>query len=76
VTAANGTTGITLPTGSHWGCIQIMSQVTGAANTLRVYGHNSDNDTINGAAADVAYVQMAGTSISYCTVNGTGWTTY
>lgn len=76
VTGANGTKAITLPTGSDIGCINIMSQTTGATNVLNVYGHNSDNDTINGAAADAVYVQMAGTSLTYCTTNGVAWFTY
>jgi hypothetical protein len=76
VTGANGTVAITLPTGSNLGCIQIMTEVTSAANTLLVFGHNSDNDTINGAAADAVYTQMAGTSLKYCTADGVAWLTY
>lgn len=76
VTAADAAKGVTLPTGAIATCVRIMSQVTAAANTLSVYGHNSDNDTINGAAADAAYVQMAGTSLVYCTADGTAWFTY
>jgi hypothetical protein len=76
VTGSNGTVAITLPTGSQPGCITIMSEVTGASNTLLVFGHNSDDDTINGAAADAVYTQMAGTSLKYCTVNGVAWLTY
>lgn len=76
VSASDGTKGVTLPTGSAVTCVRVMSQVTAAANTLKVYGHNSDNDTINGAAADAAYVQMAGTALTYCTPDGIAWKTY
>ncbi len=76
ITAADGAKGITLTQAAAGTCFRVMSQVTGATNTLLVYGHNSDNDTINGAAADAAYVQMAGTSLTYCTADGTAWFTY
>lgn len=77
VTGADGTKGVTLPqtaTGGSFYCHSIMSQVVGS--NLKVYGHNSDNDTINGGAADAVYVQLGGTTIDYCTTNGTDWTTY
>jgi FtsP/CotA-like multicopper oxidase with cupredoxin domain len=76
VTASDGVKGVRLPSGSFATCIQIMSQPTGASNTLLVYGHSSDNDTINGGAADAAYTQMAGTSLVYCTSDGVAWFTY
>ncbi len=76
VTASDGAKGVTLPTGGTATCVQVMSQTTGASNTLLVYGHNSDNDTINGGSIDAAYTQMAGTSLVYCTSDGVAWFTY
>lgn len=74
ITGANGTTAITLTQGGAGTCIRIMNQV--AASALNVFGHNSDNDTINGAAADAVYAQAGGTSLVYCTADGTAWFTY
>lgn len=74
VTAANGTTAVTLPTGSTSTCVRIMSQVVGS--NLNVFGHNSDNDTINGGSADAVYAQLGGTALDYCTADGVAWFTY
>ncbi len=76
VTAANGTTAITLPTGAVADCVRVMSQVILETSVLNVFGHNSDNDTINGGAADAVYAQKPGTSLVYCTADGTNWFTY
>ncbi len=73
---ANGTLAVTLPTGSVATCVKIMAQSATITNTLKVYGNNSDNDTINGGIADAVYVQLAGTSLTYCTANGVAWFTY
>lgn len=74
VTGVDGTKGITLPSGSVQACVRVMSQ--DVTNVLFVYGHNSDNDTINGAAADASYTHAIGTSLVYCTADGTAWFTY
>ncbi len=76
VSGANGTKAITLPTSALPMCIRINSQVTGASNTLAVFGHASDSDTINGATGASGYVQMAGTTINYCAADGATWLTY
>ncbi len=73
VTAANGTTGVCLPTTtSVTTCVQIMNQ---AASALKVYPLDADNGTVNGGGSDVAYSQVAGTSLTYCNAS-TAWTTY
>ncbi len=72
-TAANGTTGITLTQGGAGTCFRVMNM---SASALKVYGHNSDNDTINGGSADAVYSQVAGSSLTYCTADGTAWLTY
>jgi len=74
VTGANGTAGITLLTGALPGCISVYSSAITSA--LNVFGHNSDDDTIAGAAADAVFVQTARTRVKYCTVNGVAWLTY
>jgi hypothetical protein len=74
VTAADGTKAITLPTGALPGCVNIFSSAVTQA--LNVFGHNSDNDTIAGAAADAVFVQTARTRVKYCTVDGIAWLTY
>lgn len=76
VTASDGTKGVTLPTGSTATCVRIMSQPVLVTSVLNVYGHNSDNDTINGAAADAVYAQIAGSSLTYCTADGVAWFSY
>lgn len=73
VTAADGTKGVQLPSGSAVHAVRLMSQT---ASALKVYGNNFDDDTINGGAADAAYSQAAGTSLLYQTANGTAWFTY
>lgn len=73
VTGADGTKAICLPTGSYPGCIRIMSSAVTSA--LDVFGNNSDNDTIAGAAADAVFVQTARTSLKYCTADGVAWLT-
>lgn len=74
VTAADGTKGAQLPAGSGARRIRVMNQVI--ASVLKVYGNNSDNDTVNGGAADAAYSQAGGTSLIYATSDGTNWFTY
>lgn len=79
VTGNNSIVGVALPTGSIAQCMRIMAQVAptlAALNTLLVYGSNSDNDTVNGGAADAAYAQAGGTSLTYCTTNGVAWTSH
>lgn len=76
ITGCDGTKGITLTQAGTGTCIRIMAQDSTVTNTCKVYGHNSDNDTINGGAADAAYTQVAGTSLTYCNSNGTDWFTY
>lgn len=74
VTAADGTRGATLPTGSVARCVRVMNRVN--ASVLNMYGDNGENDTINGGAADAVFAQAGGTSLVYCTSNGTDWLTY
>jgi hypothetical protein len=74
VTGADGTVGITLPTGALSGCIEVFSSAITSA--LKVYGHNSDDDTIAGGAADAVFAQTARTKVRYCTVDGIAWLTY
>ncbi len=81
ISGNDNSTGVTLPTGSSADCMQIMARVIpdilgGADNALLVFGHNSDNDTINGQAADTAYFQAGGTSVTYCTTDGVAWFSY
>lgn len=74
ITGCDGTKGVTLTQGLT--CLRIMAADSTVTNTCKVYGHNSDNDTINGGAADAAYVQIAGSSLVYCTADATAWFTY
>lgn len=74
VTGADATVGITLMTGAAPGCVSIFSSAITSA--LKVYGHNSDDDTIAGGAGDAVFVQTARTRVKYCTVNGVDWLTY
>lgn len=74
VTGADGTKGVTLPTGSTGNCFSIHNR--GAA-ALPVYGHNSDDDTINGGSADASVSMPAFTKAIFCLeTNATAWTTY
>lgn len=72
VTAADGTKGVTLPSGSSSTCVRVMSQVVGSV--LKVYG--LANDTVNGGSANAAYSQLGGTALDYCTSDGVAWFSY
>ncbi len=74
--ACDGTKGITLTQGGAGTCFTIMAVSSTSTNICKVYGHNSDNDTINGGAADAVYNHIAGASLLYCTADGTAWLTY
>lgn len=74
VTGADGTKGVTLPSGSGQRCIR-MRNVSNTSD-LNVYGHNSDNDTIEGGAADAVFVLKAAAAAVFCSSNGTDWLTY
>ncbi len=76
VTGADGTKAITLPTGSDAECIRIHSVVNTNTAYLPVFGHVSDDDTINGAAADAVFTMGAGADVMFCTTDGIAWTTY
>lgn len=74
VTTSVANDGVTLRAGTEPGC-QMISNIS--ANALRVYGHNSDNDTIDGGSADVHVTQAASAkSVWYCTTNGVAWTSF
>lgn len=80
VTAADATVAVTLPTGGSSttyipGCINIQSTVNTNTAYLPVFGNNSDNDTINGAAADAVFTMGAGASVTFCTIDGVAWLT-
>jgi hypothetical protein len=80
VTGANATTAVCLPTGGSAStyipmCINIQSTVNTNTAYLPVFGNNSDNDTINGAAADAVYTMGAGASVTFCTIDGVAWLT-
>lgn len=76
VTGADGTKGVTLPTGGSSttyapGCISIYPSTITAA--LDVFPNNSDNDTINGGSADAVFIQTARTRTKYCSADGVAW---
>lgn len=73
VTGGSGTNGVTLTQGGAGSCLRIMNA---SSSAVLVYGHNSDNDTINGGAADAAFTHPANASLTYCTSDGTAWLTY
>ncbi len=80
VTGADATTAITLPTGGSSstfvpGCIQVQSTVNTNTAYLPVFGNNSDNDTINGAAADAVFTMGPGGNTTFCTIDGVAWLT-
>lgn len=80
VTGADATTAVTLPTGGSAstytpGCISIQSTVNTNTAYLPVFGNNSDNDTINGAAADAVFTMGAGADVTFCTIDGVAWLT-
>lgn len=74
VTGADGAKGAALPTGPTGHCIRVMNA---AHSTLKIYPNNADNDTINGAAADAAWLHEPGVSLRYCLPSdATNWYTY
>lgn len=80
VTAADATKAITLPTGGTSttyvpGCVSVQSTVNTNTAYLPVFGHNSDDDTINGAAADAVFTMGAGATVTFCSIDGVAWLT-
>lgn len=80
VTAADATKAVTLPTGGSAstytpGCISIQSTVNTNTAYLPVFGNNSDDDNINGAANDAVFTMGAGGSTTFCTIDGVAWLT-
>ncbi len=80
VTAADATTAVTLPTGGSAttyipACVTIQSTVNTNTAYLPVFGSNSDNDTINGGAADAVFTMGAGATVRFCTIDGVAWLT-
>lgn len=74
VTTGNANDGVALPAGTGAMCLMISNI---SANALKVYGNNSDDDTIDGGSADASVTQAASTkSIWYCTTNGIAWTSF
>lgn len=74
VTGADGTKGVTLPSGANPTCLRIHNIVSN--QVLVVDGNNSDDDTIDGGSADGTQNIGASASVLYCTTNGTAWVTY
>ncbi len=80
VTANDGAKGVCLPTTtSVTTCVQIMAETAATlltVNSLKVYGADADTTpTVNGGAGDAAYLQLGGTSLTYCN-SGVAWTSY
>ncbi len=80
ITGNDDTKGVCLPTTtSVTTCVQVMAETPStliAVNALKVYGAEADtNPTVNGGAADAAYLQPGGTSLTYCN-SGVAWTSY
>lgn len=72
LTGGDGTKTATLPNEDNPTCIRVFN-VSGATP---LFGHNSDDDTIAGLAADASVTLSAGASALFCTVNGTAWLAY
>lgn len=80
VTAADATKAVCLPTGGSAStyipaCLTIQSTVNTNTAYLPVFGSASDDDTINGAAADAVYTMGAGARVTFCTIDGVAWLT-